>query len=210
MDKTANAVSVFDELAALYQEKFMDVSDYGDSLRFFCDNLPNDASLLELACGPGNITRFLLDYRPELKIFATDLSPNMIALAKANNPQASFGLLDCRDVKKTAGRYDGIICGFGLPYLAKADALRLIADSRAVLNKNGLFYLSAMEDDYARSRLVSGSTGHQIFMHYHEAGYLKEAFKSNGFEIVYEQRRHSKNGQDAITDLMLIARRINS
>ena len=37
MDKNKIAVNVFDKLATLYQEKFMDVNLYGDTFDFFCD-----------------------------------------------------------------------------------------------------------------------------------------------------------------------------
>ena len=36
MDKTRNAVSIFDKLAILYQDKFMNVDLYGDTFDFFC------------------------------------------------------------------------------------------------------------------------------------------------------------------------------
>ncbi|RZJ31420.1 MAG: class I SAM-dependent methyltransferase [Flavobacterium sp.] len=207
MDKTKAAVAVFDKLAALYQQKYIDVSAYSDSFRVFCENLPDGASIFELACGPGNITRYLLDLRPDLKIYATDLSPNMVALAAQNNPEARFGVLDCREISNLNEAYDAVMCGFCLPYLSKEDAVALIADAARLLRADGLLYISTMEDDYQKSGFEAGSTGDKIFMHYHEAGYLTSAFKESGLAVIFEKRYHSFLGEKRITDLVLVGQK---
>src|SRR6218665_64086 len=115
MDKNQKAVAIFDKLATLYQSKFMDVSMYAVGLDLFCTTVKKEAAVLELACGPGNITRYLLNKRPDLKIMATDLAPNMVTLGKANNHEAEFILLDCRDLLVLNRKFDAVICGFCLP-----------------------------------------------------------------------------------------------
>jgi len=177
MDKTKIAVEVFDKLAELYQQKFMDVSIYSESLDLFCKVLPKNAEVLELACGPGNITSYLLKNRPDLKICGTDLAPNMIRLAKQNNPSAEFGIMDCREISRLEKKYDAIMCGFCLHYLSKEETIKLIQDALTLLNTGGFLYLSTMEDEYSKSGLRRGSTGDEIFMHYHEAAYLTEALE---------------------------------
>jgi ubiquinone/menaquinone biosynthesis C-methylase UbiE len=111
MDKNKIAVALFDKLAHGYQEKYMDVALYHDTLDWFCENLqtPN-ASILELACGPGNITKYLLEQRPDFKIIGTDLAPKMIELAAINNPNAQFQLMDCRELASHDAKYDGVMC----------------------------------------------------------------------------------------------------
>ena len=95
------AIAIFDKHAQEYEQRFMDVSLYADTLDLFCDSLAKeDASVLELACGPGNITRYLINKLPNLKVLATDLSFTMLELAKKNNSEANFELLDCRDISK--------------------------------------------------------------------------------------------------------------
>ena len=222
MDKTKIAVNVFNKNAQLYQNKFMDVDLYADTFDFFCNAIAKEnAELLELACGPGNITKYLLNKRPDLKILGTDLAPNMIALAKINNPTAEFQLMDCRDLgitgKKparqsggiyTAGGYDAIMCGFCLPYLSKEESIKLIQDASTILNPEGVLYLSTMEDDYEKSGFKKGSTGEEIFMHYHQVDYLSAALTENNFKILKLQRKHSimTDGTEVV-DLILISGR---
>ena len=209
MDKTQIAIGIFDKLATGYQDKFMDVSLYGDSFDFFLSRLNQTASILELACGPGNITKHLLDKRPDLKILGTDLSPNMLRLAKNNNPTAEFKLMDCRALDSLNETYDAIMCGFCLPYLSKEDAVQLIKDAAKALNSKGSMYISTMEDDYVNSRFEKGSSGDEIFMHYHEEGYLSKALTDNHFKIAYTDRKQYSSGDKKVTDLILIAEKLN-
>ena len=207
MDKTKMAVAVFDQNASAYQDKFMDVHQYKVSLDIFCRCVERkDATVLEVACGPGNITRYLLEQRPDFKILGTDLSTNMLELARQQNPGAVFQLMDCRDIDKLDGKYDAVMCSFALPYLSKEEAVKLIAHAAILLNDKGVLYLSTMEDDYSKSGLETSSSGNQLYMHYHEAGYLVDTLKEHGFRVIDLKRQHFISGEVKMTDLIIVAR----
>lgn len=206
MNKTKTAVDIFNKAAKTYQEKFMDVGLYADSLDLFCDALKNNTEVLELACGPGNITKYLLDRKPDLKILATDLAPNMLELAKINNPQANCLLMDCRDLLRLNRTFDAIMCGFCLPYLSREDAVKLICDAEKILKPGGVIYLSTMEDDYSKSGPKAGSSGEEMYMHYHEEVYLRKALEENNFKVVLLQRKvYSSPSGEETTDLIIVA-----
>ena len=67
------------------------------------------------------------------------MAPNMVALARKNNPEAGFCVMDCRDIGAIDARYDFIICGFCRPYLLHDDCEKFISDSALLLNKGGGF-----------------------------------------------------------------------
>jgi len=187
----------------------MDFDLYNDTFDLFCKSIEKEnAEILELACGPGNITKYLLQQRSDFRVLGTDLAPKMIELAQQNNPTAEFQIMDCRVFLKLNRTFDGIMCGFGLPYLSKEDAVQLIKDAGNCLNKNGVLYLSTMEDDYNKSGLKKGSTDDEIFMHYHQADYLSHALEQNGFQLITLQRKDFPEQNGTITtDLILIARK---
>ena len=195
----------------MYQTKYMDVEKYHASLDCFLNLLPKvDSQILELACGPGNITQYLMDQNPELKILATDLSPVMLKLAAENNPNARIQLLDCRAILELEDSFDAIVCGFGLPYISKEEAIQMIVDASISLNKNGLLYLSTMEDDYSKSGFKGSSTNPNegLHMYFHEAGYIVEAFQSNDFEIVDLSRvKYPDDKGEEIIDLIVIGKK---
>jgi 2-polyprenyl-3-methyl-5-hydroxy-6-metoxy-1,4-benzoquinol methylase len=211
MDRTQQAVAVFDKNAVLYQDRFMDFELHNDTFDLFCTQIQNkDADILDIASGPGNITKYLLQQRPDFKIMGIDLAPKMIELAKVNNPNAQFLVMDCRDIGQLPQKYDGIICGFGLPYLSKDEAIQLIKDASFILKPKGVLYLSTMEDDNNKSDFKTGSTGDQIFMNYHQADYLTTALKESGFYLIDIRRKDYQNPDGTISvDLVLIARTQN-
>lgn len=206
MDRTTQAVAIFDKLAEGYQQKFMDVSMYHEILDHFCEHLQVAyPEILDVACGPGNVTKYLLSKQPGLKILGTDLSPRMLELAKENNPTAEFQLMDSRKIRDLEKKMDGIICSFCLPYLSKEEAIQFIKDASQVLKPGGLLYISTMEDDNGKSKMEKSSSGDEMFMNYHEAGYLTDALNEEGLGILLQQRKTYSYNNKQTTDLLILA-----
>ncbi|MES2134212.1 MAG: class I SAM-dependent methyltransferase [Bacteroidota bacterium] len=207
MDKNKIAVAVFNKMAQVYQDKFMDVNLYDDTFDFFCKAITSkNAEVLELACGPGNITQHLLKKRPDFRILGTDLAPNMIALARINNPGIPFEVMDCREIDKIDRTFNGIMCGFCLPYLAKKETIKLINDAFMLLKPGGVLYLSTMEDDYTKSEFKKGSGGDEIFMHFYRADDLISISEERGFKILnLDRKEYPAADGTVVVDLVLIA-----
>ncbi len=206
MNQTKIAVDIFNKLATGYQDKFMDVSLYHDSLDVFCNSIKKEnPEILELACGPGNITKYLLEKRPYFKILGTDLAPNMIELARINNPTAEFELMDCRAITSINKKFDGIMFGFGMPYLSKEEAIQFIKDASQKLNKNGILYISTIEDENSKSGFKTGSTGDTMYQNFHQADYLSAALEENEFKIIHLERIDYFYNNEKTIDLIIIA-----
>jgi cyclopropane fatty-acyl-phospholipid synthase-like methyltransferase len=186
MEKNPDQITfeTWNKVASLYQEKFMDLDIYNNSYDFFCDQLKINPSILEIGCGPGNITKYLLSKRPDFKITGTDFAPNMVELAKANNPSATFEVMDSRNISQLNLKFNAIVCGFCIPYLSHHDTLKLIADCYNLLLEDGILYLSFIEGDYNKSGFQSASTGDQVFFYYHSLEHLQDAFEKNRFKIL--------------------------
>lgn len=173
MDKYKETFDTWNNIASIYQDKFMDLDLYNDSYDYICNIVTKQkAKLLEIGCGPGNITKYLLSKRPDFDIFGIDIAPNMIELAKLNNPTANFEVMDSRHINKLDTKYDGIICGFCLPYLSAAESNELISNSYDLLNENGLIYLSFVEGDPDKSGFKVGNGG-RVYFQFHNLDDLK-------------------------------------
>lgn len=213
VDHYKSNFETWDKLANNYQEKFMDLELYNDTYNQFCKLIKKkNAAIFEIGCGPGNVTKYLLSQRPDFKIEASDISENMINLAKQNNPAANFRILDCRELDTINNRYDGIMGGFCLPYLSKDDSIKLISDSSNLLNENGIIYLSAIEDNYEKSGMEVSSNGeHKMYVYYHQENYLKEALIDNGFIIEHTFRKeYLKSATSKSTHIIIIARKFTN
>jgi trans-aconitate methyltransferase len=210
MDNYKNTFETWNKLAHNYQGKFMDFDLYDDTYNLFCEWIekPN-AKIFEIGCGPGNITRYLLNKQPDFKITATDVAPNMVAVAQANNPAAKCSVLDVRELNTVKEKYDAVICGFCMPYLSKDDCLKLITDAANILNSGGVLYFSAIEDAYSKSTYETSSDGqHTMFVYYHEEAYLQEALKAANFENVIVKRKHYQKANGTTeTHIIFIAKK---
>ena len=193
MDRYKETFDTWNKVAKLYQEKFMDLDLYDDTYDTFCEevNIEN-ATILEIGCGPGNITKYLLNKRADFRIEGIDISPNMIELAKTNNPTADFKVMDCREMDKLQNKFNGIICGFCLPYLSKLDSSKLIKDCTTLLKDKGVLYISFVEGDYLNSGFQIASTGDRTYFYFHTLDSLTKELKVCSFETVKSFRKNYK------------------
>ncbi|MBL7836731.1 MAG: class I SAM-dependent methyltransferase, partial [Bacteroidetes bacterium] len=185
MDHYKENSETWNKLAQLYQDKFMDLSIYNDSYDYFCNSIGiSSARILDIGCGPGNISRYLLEQQPEYQLLGIDNAPNMVDLARKNIPNASFQILDCRQISSIQSTFDGIICGFCLPYLSHADAPAFISDCYNLLNQNGILYLSFVDGRADQSEYKTGSTGDTTYFYYYSTTELSSLLQSHHFAIV--------------------------
>ena len=183
MDKYQETFDTWNKIAKIYEDKFMDLNLYNDTYDVFLDLIPKtNASILEIGCGPGNISKYLLSQKPDLKIKGIDISENMIELARKNNQSAEFEIMDTRKIHCMNEHFDAIVCGFCIPYLSQPDSSKLITDCKNLLNDSGVLYLSFVEGDYENSGFMSGSSGDRAYFYYHNLDYLKKELMANSFE----------------------------
>lgn len=168
MNRYNETFETWNKLATLYQDKFMDIDIYNKTYDVIAKSITKKkAKILEIGCGPGIITKFLLSKRPDYDILGIDIAQNMVELAKKNNPNARFEIMDSRRIDEIKTRFDGIVCGFCLPYLSQIDSRKLIFDCFNLLNVNGLLYISFVEGDPVKSGFQISSTGDRSYFYYH-------------------------------------------
>ena len=203
-----NIIQIYNAVAQKYQDKFANDTVYNHSYDLLLKHMePIHKNVLDVACGFGKITNYLLNHNPKLSVLGVDAAENMVALAKQNNPNASFKVMDCREINNLQQDFNVIIFGFCFPYLTKEDVLKLIKDAATMLHPNGLLYISTMIGDYEKdSRVTSSSDGkNSMFIHYHEPAYLIEALETQEFKILENYTKLYQEGGD--TDLFLIAKK---
>lgn len=211
MENTENqkAVELFNKLADSYQQRFFSVDAYQNDLDKFLKQLKPKSRILDVACGPGNISHHLLKKRPDLNLLGIDLAPNMINLAQINNPDAHFQVHDALKLDALNQSFDALIVGFLFPYLSKEHVLIFLQKVHAILNPGGILYISTMEDLYENSRFRPSSTGELVLMHYYESSFLSQTLESLGFEILSVRKQdYAISETETDTDLIIISRKI--
>jgi 2-polyprenyl-3-methyl-5-hydroxy-6-metoxy-1,4-benzoquinol methylase len=210
MDTYKTTIAAYDKLADVYQDNFMYLDLYDDTYDKFCNLIiKQNARIFEIGCGPGNITKYLLSKRPGFYIEAIDAAPNMVKLAKENNPAANFTIMDCREISKLNERFDAIICGFCMPYLSREDCNKLISDCSFLLHNGGILYFSTIEGDYNNSGYETDSSGEfKMYVYYHEESYLQEELEKNNFKLEDLTRKYyTKSDGTPSTHMIFIAKK---
>ena len=187
MDRYEITFETWNKLALLYQEKFMHLDIYNDTYDRFC-HLAGliGKRILEIGCGPGNITRHLVSYNANFNITAVDVAPEMVKLAKANNPTVTVEVMDCRNLTGFSELFDGIIAGFCIPYLSNEDCSAFIRACSSLLQQHGILYISAIKGDYSQSGFESGSTGNIVFVYYYDESFFEMVLAKNGLNILHK------------------------
>jgi Trans-aconitate methyltransferase len=210
MDSYQITFETWNKVASLYQDKFMDLDLYNDTYDRFCQLIEKqNPSIFEIGCGPGNITKYLLKKRPDFQIQAVDVSPNMVELAKSNNPTAQFSIMDCRTINRITSKFDGIVCGFCIPYLSKNDTSKLFEDCSRLLAIGGVLYFSTIKGDYHNSGYEAGSTGDKAYVYYYDEAYLQQQLSQNNFALLDLQYKHfPKANRSSSIGMIFIASKI--
>ena len=203
-EELKNTINIFNQYAALYAEKYEDVSIYTTSLELYLNKIPKQAQVLELGCGPGNITSYLASKRPDLKIVATDMAEDMLKIGKKKVPSASFEIFNFKDLRSYKGEIDSLMAGFCLPYSSYSETIELFKAASEKMAKKGLFYLSTMEGSHKISGIQKSSSGkNEMMLYFYEENWLLQQLENTGFRIKYSelipQPENSKSsGQDVV------------
>ncbi|WP_024769197.1 class I SAM-dependent methyltransferase [Aquimarina macrocephali] len=211
MDRYQETFKTWDKVAQIYENKFMDLDLYNDTYDIFCESISNgNSNILEIGCGPGNITQYLLAKNPNFRITAIDNSENMIKLARKNNPTAEVLVMDSREIHTIPNKFDAIICGFCIPYLSQSDCLKMILDCNKLLNDSGILYISFVAGNQDDSGYLSGSSGDRVYFYYHELKSIEESLMTASFKIKESfQKKYKKADDIEEIHTILIAEKLN-
>lgn len=200
MDTFQETFETWNKLATHYQDKFMNLDLYNDTYDKFLRLLKKQQGLtvFEIGCGPGNICKYLLTKNSELKISAIDVSANMIELAQRNNPSAQFLEMDIREISSLKNKYDGIVCGFCMPYLSQSDCINLIANCKNLLKNSGTLYLSFVEGNYSKSGYQVGGSGDKMYFYYHPLDLIQETLKAHCFKTEHLIHKHYTKADNTV------------
>lgn len=139
-------------------------SDYAAEAAFFIEvfrqaGLDETAALLELGCGGGNNASFLKKAFASLTL--TDLSPRMLAVSRALNPQCAHALGDMRALR--LGRtFDGVFVHDAVMYMTSAADLLRALETAAIHCKPGgmaLFVPDHTRETFAAAASWGGEDG---------------------------------------------------
>ena len=114
-------------------------------------DLPAEARILEVGCGPGNLWAENLDRLPEgWNVTLTDASPGMIRASRdrLGDERFRFRLADARELPFEAEAFDAAVANHMLYHVP--DRRRTISELSRVLGPSGVLYASTNGRDHNR------------------------------------------------------------
>ena len=150
----------------------------------------NLGKLIELGCGTGYFTETLADKSES--IISTDISEEMLSIAREKLKGFDFQVMDCQDLKFEEGTFDTVFMGLVLLFTQPEKALK---ESHRILKPGGLLIIADPDISFLSfygnlkfrfKALVNyrkiPSTGHML-----NQGKILDMLDKTGFEVVNKE-----------------------
>ncbi len=157
-------------------------------------NLPEEGTILDLACGKGRHSRYLNGIG--FDVTGVDLSENSIAFAKQfENERLQFDVHDmCKPYKKQFDAVFNLFTSFGY-FDDEADNLNTIKAIKSNLNETGFAVIDFMNTEQVIANLVSENTKTIDGITFHLKRFVKDGyivktihFEADGETYNFEER----------------------
>jgi ubiquinone/menaquinone biosynthesis C-methylase UbiE len=158
-------------------------------------DLPEEARVLELACGTGILTRRITEALPRSgRLTATDLNQPMLDHARRKvgaDPRLEWRVADALKLPFPDESFDRVVCQFGVMFFP--DKLAAMREARRVLKAGGEFSFNVWDSPSRNSYeevadgVVVGffpanpPTFFQVPFGYHDQGAIRSVMKEAGF-----------------------------
>lgn len=184
MDKSKFSVSTYNKIAEKYTDiYFNDLSDKPIIDRFL-SLLPSNAKILDIGCGPGNFTNYIL--KKNFHIEGIDLSTEMIKIATKKVPKCKFELMDMRKLKFPANNFDGLLLAYSLINIPSEEIPNTLKGFYRVLKSKGIMLIIAQNGEPDQIIDEPLQKGEKIFTNFFTVERLSKFLKDAGFQIEYE------------------------
>ncbi len=137
----------YDRLAATYAAELGHELEGKPLDRWLLERVAREARgpVLDVGCGPGHVTAFLAAHGADAR--GLDLSPGMIAVARARAPGREFAVGDLRALPHADGTLGAVVAMYALCHLAREQLAAAVAELARVVAPGGLLLLAVHAGD---------------------------------------------------------------
>ena len=118
--------------------------------------LTSESRALEVACGPGHITKRMAD--TGANVMGVDLAPNMVKVARELFPGIEFKEANAEDLPFGSAAFDAVLVNFAIHHFARPE--RACAEINRVLRAGGRFVFSGPIEQFGFGAFIEGLTAH--------------------------------------------------
>ena len=134
----------YDEVAAEYTRRIADELDHKpfdrDLLDRFAAMFDTDDIVCDVGCGPAHVARYLS--QRGVKVMGIDLSPEMVAQARALNPSLEIRQGDMLGLDVPNESWAGIVAFYSIIHIPRANVVRALRELGRCLRPGGRLLMS--------------------------------------------------------------------
>lgn len=187
MQEKQNVLECYNKTAANYAAKFSDElnNKHLDRilLKAFEGENKGKGKLIDLGCGPGQTTKFLSDCGVQ-EIIGTDLSGEMVKVAKELNPQLHFETADMLDLHYPDNSFGGAVAFYSIVHFDYDQVRSAFKEINRILTPHGQFLFSFHLGDHIVH--LDNFLDHQVNIDFHffELDKIKAIINEVQFSVV--------------------------
>ncbi|MBI4670241.1 MAG: methyltransferase domain-containing protein [Chloroflexi bacterium] len=177
----------YDALASEYAERIFDELKGKPLDRALLDRFAEMVQPLgvavDMGCGPGQIARFL--HERGVRVIGVDLSPQMVATARALNPEIEFqtgNMLALENIPD--GAWGGIAAFYSIIHIPRAQIVDALRELKRVLAPRGVLFLAFHRgDETIHPEEMWGKKVNMDF-HFWSRDAMEQHLREAGFEML--------------------------
>ncbi|MBI4093117.1 MAG: class I SAM-dependent methyltransferase [Candidatus Kerfeldbacteria bacterium] len=175
-----------------------------DYIILFVKNLPKSARVLDLGCGPGTDTLKLK--AAGLNVEGFDLSDDLLAIARKNNPAVTFTQGDMRKPPYKDRLFDGVFAKASLLHIPKSEISSVLAEVIRILKPRGLVHIAVKKGQGEQEETESDyGYSYTRFFSYWAMDELVNVLQNAGLKVTNKTETLSNSGKT--TWLKIIAQK---
>lgn len=206
LDRTRRA---YDTVAREYARQLPDASFEAPldlaMIDEFVRRLPAEADVLDAGCGTGRMLRHLTALAPSLRVSGVDLSPGMVAEARAASPDLEIIVGDIAALPHASATFDGVLAWYSL--IHRAELAPMLRELLRVLRPGGMLLTGFQVGDGARH--ISHAYGHDVdataFRRRTED--VAHEARAAGFDVAAALDREPRDNEASPQGVLLLRRR---
>lgn len=148
----------------------------------FISYIPKKGIVLDAGCAAGRDSRLFKD--KGFSVIGVDLSEELLKMARKDNPQIEFFLMDFRKLIFPDNYFDGIWCNASLHHLNNNDAKKALNEFYRVLKPKGVFFVSVKEGSGSKEVLENLTSDTFRFYAYQTKSSLDKLLQEASFKSV--------------------------
>lgn len=201
-----DTIEWYNKNANKYSQSIKNLPSSG--LEAFVNKLPIGSTVLDAGCASGRDSRRLAD--KNLKVIGLDISPELIEIAKAGNPDIDFVEGNFLALPFENGIFNGIWAHASLLHLEEiSEVKKTLTEFNRVLKKGGVLhvYVKAQLTDKKTDIVTDKLSGHDRFFQYFTKQELEKYLTETGFLALSIEEQSDPAGRLDVTWLLCLAQK---